>query len=136
MIRPSPRASTGRSITARGSLQASLPVDRLVALDDAIQGLFAGETVDLAEWLPTLPPAERNAIDEEVRKRQLDRAFEVHPETRRASLTGKVRYRGDNGLHVQVDRTAYKDMVDVDEIEGQTPRRFRVTIETSTWELE
>ena len=123
-------------ITARRRLQATLPINRLTALDDAIQGLFAGQTVDLAEWLPTLPQAERNAIDEEVRQRQLDRAFQVHPETQARLLTGKVRYRGDNGLQVQVDRDAYKDMVELDEIEGQTPRRFRVTIETSTWELE
>ena len=113
-----------------------LPVDRLVALDDAVQGLFAGEAIDLAEWLPTLPPAERNAIDEEVRNRQLDRAFEVHPDTRKRLVTGKVRYSGDNGLHVQVDRTAYRDIVHVDEIEGQRPRRFRVTIETSIWQPE
>jgi nucleoid-associated protein YejK len=122
-------------VTARKRLQATLPVARLVALDDAIQGLFAGEAVDLAEWLPTLPPAERNAIDEEVRQRQLDRAFQLHPETQ-ARLRAKVRYRGDNGLQVQVDRDAYSDMVDLNEIKGQVPRRFRVTIETSTWELE
>ena len=122
---------------ARGKLQDSgLPVDRLVALDDAVQGLFAGEAIDLAEWLPTLPPAERNAIDEEVRNRQLDRAFEVYPDTRKRLVTGKVRYRGDNGLRVQVNRTAYKDIVHVDEIEGQRPRRFRVTIETSIWQPE
>lgn len=123
-------------VTARRRLQATLPVDRLVALDDAIQGVFAGRAVDLAEWLPTLPQAERNAIDEEVRRRQLDRAFQLHPETQARLLTGKVRYRGDNGLQVQVDRDAYSDMVELGEIEGQTPRRFRVIIETSTWELE
>ena len=99
---------------ARGKLQDSgLPVDRLVALDDAVQGLFAGEAIDLAEWLPTLPPAERNAIDEEVRNRQLDRAFEVYPDTRKRLVTGKVRYRGDDGLRVQVNRTAYKDIAAV-----------------------
>jgi len=123
-------------ITARRRLQTTLPVARLAALDVAIQGLFAGQTVDLAEWLPTLPHAERNAIDGEVRQRQLDRAFQVHPETQARLLTGKVRYRGDNGLQVQVDRDAYRDMVELGEIGGQTPRRFRVTIETSTWELE
>ena len=123
-------------VTARRRLQATLPVARLVALDDAIQGLFAGSTVDLAEWLPTLPQAERNAIDEEVRQRQLDRAFSLHPETQAHLLTGKVRYRGDNGLQVQVDRDAYSDMVELQEIQGQVPRRFRVIIETSTWELE
>ena len=122
---------------ARGKLQDSgLPVERLVALDDAVQGLFAGEAIDLAEWLPTLPSAERNAIDEEVRSRQLDRAFEVYPDTQKRLVTGKVRYRGDNGLRVQVNRTAFKDMVHVDEIEGQMPRRFRVTIETSIWKPE
>lgn len=120
-------------ISARRRLQATLPVPRLVALDDAIQGLFAGETIDLGEWLPNLPQAERNAIDEEIRQRQLDRAFRVHPETQ-ARLRAKVRYRGDNGLMVQVDRDAYNDMVELRE--GQTPRRFRVIIETSTWELE
>ena len=123
-------------ITARRRLQTTLPVARLAALDVAIQGLFAGQTVDLAEWLPTLPHAERNAIDGEVRQRQLDRAFQVHPETQARLLTGKVRYRGDNGLQVQVDRDAYRDMIELGEIGGQTPRRFRVTIETSTWELE
>ena len=123
-------------IAVRRRLQATLPLARLVGLDDAIHGLFAGQTVDLGEWLPTLPLTERNAIDEEVRRRNLDRAFEVHPETQVRLLTGKVRYRGDHGLQVQVDRDAYGDMVTLGEIEGQTPRRFRVVIETSTWELE
>lgn len=122
-------------VTARKNLQARLPASRLAALDDAIQGLFAEETVDLAEWLPTLPSAERDAIDAQVREKQLDRAFRIHPETR-ARLRAKVRYRGDNGLQVQVDRDSYHDMVELQEVPGQTPRRFRVTIETSTWELQ
>jgi 37-kD nucleoid-associated bacterial protein len=124
-------------VDARKRLQdRGLPLDRLVALDDAVQGLFAAEAIDLAEWLPALPPTERNAIDEEVRSRQLDRAFEVYPDTQKRLVTGKVRYRGDNGLRVQINRTAYKDMVHPEEIKGQTPRRFRVIIETSTWEPE
>ena len=123
-------------ISARRQLQTTLPVDRLIALDDAIRGLFAGEAVDLGEWLPTLPPAERNAIDNEVRQRHLDRAFALHRGTQARLLGGKIRYRGDNGLQVQVDRDSYADMVELDEIEGQVPRRFRVIIETSTWELE
>lgn len=123
-------------ITARRQLQATLPVDRLIALDDAIRGLFAGEVVDLGEWLPTLPQAERNAIDNEVHQRHLDRAFALHRGTQARLLGGKIRYRGDNGLQVQVDRDSYSDMVELDEIAGQVPRRFRVTIETSTWELE
>jgi 37-kD nucleoid-associated bacterial protein len=123
-------------ITVRRRLQATLPLERLIALDDAIQGLFAGEAVDLGEWLPTLPTTERNAIEEEVRQRHLDRAFSLHRATQAHLLTGKVRYRGDNGLQVQVDRDAFRDMVELREIEGQIPRRFRVIIETSTWELE
>lgn len=122
---------------ARRRLQdGGLPLDRLVALDDAVQGLFAGESIDLGEWLPTLPQRERNAIDEEVQSRQLDRAFEVFPETQKRLVTGKVRYRGDNGLRVQINRDAYQDMVHPEEIQGQTPRRFRVIIETSSWEPE
>jgi 37-kD nucleoid-associated bacterial protein len=123
-------------ITARRQLQATLPVDRLIVLDDAIRGLFAGETVDLGEWLPTLPPAERNAIDNEVQQRHLDRAFPLDRSTQLRLLGGKIRYRGDNGLQVQVDRDSYSDMVKLREIEGQVPRRFRVIIETSTWEPE
>lgn len=123
-------------ITARRQLQATLPLDQLVALDDSIRGLFAGETVDLGEWLPTLPQAERNAIDNEVLRRHLDRAFPLHRATQARLLGGKVRYRGDNGLQVQVDRDAYDDVVQLGEIPDQIPRRFRVVIETSTWELE
>ena len=98
--------------------------------------LFAGESIDLGEWLPTLPQRERNAIDEEVQSRQLERAFEVYPDTQKRLVTGKVRYRGDNGLRVQVNRDAYNDMVHPEEIEGQTTRSFRVIIETSSWEPE
>jgi hypothetical protein len=124
-------------IDARGKLQESgLPLDRLVALDAATQGLFAKEAIDLGEWLPTLPAAERNAIDEEVQSRQLDRAFEVYPDTQKRLVTGKVRYRGDSGLRVQINRDAYEHMVHPEEIKGQTPRRYRVIIETSTWEPE
>lgn len=123
-----------RAVNAvRERLQTSLPADRLVALDKAAQGLFAGVTVDLAEWLPTLPPSERNAIDEEVTKQHLDRAFDIDPKTRDRLLGGKVRYRGDNGLRVQVNRKAYDQMVTLVEVPGQSPRLFRVTIETSTW---
>ena len=122
-------------ITARRQLQATLPVDRLIALDDAIRGLFAGETVDLEEWRRTLPQVERNAVDNEVRQRHLDRAFTLDRGTQARLLGGKIRYRGDNGLQVQVDRDAYSDMVELHDIEGQVPRRFRVIIETSTWEL-
>ena len=122
-------------IVVRRQVQTTVPVNRLTALDEAIHGLFAGRTVDLGEWLPTLPEPERNAIDAEVRRRHLDRAFEIDPETQARLLTSKARYRGDHGLRVQVD-WGHRDMLRVSEIPGQTPRRFRVTIETSTWEPE
>lgn len=121
-------------VTARRRLEDTLSLDRLMGLDDAIRGAFAATSVDLADWLPTLPEAERNAIDEEVRSRELDRAFELHPAAQ-ARLTQKVRYRGDSGLLVQVDSDAFEDMVTVEEIADQVPRRFRVIIETSKWEL-
>ena len=72
-------------ITVRRSLQATLPVARLIALDEAIQGLFAGQTVDLGDWLPNLPTPERDAIDQEVRQRHLDRASRSIRKPRRAS---------------------------------------------------
>jgi hypothetical protein len=127
-------------LTVRRRLQHAeppLPADRLFALDDAIRGLFAAKTIDLGEWLPTLPQRERNAIDDEVQSEQLDRAFDVDPGTQAQLVTGKVRYRGDRGLRVQVDRDAYGDVVKPPvEIEGQRPRRFRIVIETSRWEPE
>jgi hypothetical protein len=124
-------------LTVRRRLQDAeppLPADRLFALDDAIRGLFAGRTIDLGEWLPTLPQRERNAIDDEVQSLQLDRAFDVDPETQAQLVTGKVRYRGDRGLRLQVDRDAYGDVVKPPVEIG--PRRFRIVIETSRWEPE
>jgi nucleoid-associated protein YejK len=121
-------------VTARNSLENKLPTDRLNNLDDSIRGLFSAAAVNLDDWLPTLPEDERTAIEQEVETQQLDRSFTFDPEIH-AQLNRKVRYKGDYGLELRVDGDAYSRMVTVAELPGQTPRRFRVVIETGRWEL-
>jgi hypothetical protein len=117
---------------ARNRLEGTLTVGRLLRLDDAIQGVFGGTAVDLNEWLSTLPEAERNAIDKEVRHQQLDRAFTFDSATL-DGLSRKVRFRGDHGLELRVNRDALGDTVRVIEGRGPKRRRVRVEIDTDTW---
>jgi nucleoid-associated protein YejK len=119
---------------ARNDLQDSLSAEQLSALDDSVRGLFAGERVDLTEWLPTLADQERAAIEQQVRENQLDLAFTI-PHVTRERFRTKVRYRGDSGLQVQVDSDAFSELVRVEKVNGAS-RRWRVTIETSIWEPE
>jgi 37-kD nucleoid-associated bacterial protein len=117
--------------TARNNLaRASLPVEQLVKLDDAIRSIFARTAVDLGEWLPTLPEVERDAIEEEVRRSELDWAFDLDPKV----LGDKIRYRGDHGLKVEVDQ-GYEDMVNFSKVGAGKARHYRVIIETSHWDL-
>ena len=71
-------------IAARSSLQQTLPMDRLVALDEATTGVSRERPSTSASGCRPCPSPNATRSTKRCGKRHLDRAFEVYPETRAA----------------------------------------------------
>jgi len=128
----------GSVVSARNQLSDVISRDEQAALDRAIQGAMASDRVDVDAWIDGLPlPQEaKERIETVVAKNLPDRKFDLDKSAAK-SLTKRRRFRGDDGLKVEMETGAYRRLVhDVELVEDDPgrPPYHRVVIHTERWE--
>jgi hypothetical protein len=120
---------------ARNEVAPDLNSGQLVALDKVIQGAMASSSVNLDDFVSSLPVPQgiREHIDEKISTVLPDRQFDLDPGLG-ARLVRKRTFEADNSVRVVVPAEFYEQMVKVEDVPNTTPKQRRVIITTERWD--
>lgn len=124
-------------VSAHNQLRSELEPDESDALHRAVNSAITSREINLDTWLAglALPPAYKARINQVLSQALPDREFEVDI-SYAAGLVRKRRFKGDQGLKVEVAADGYDRIIQsvkfVDE-PGRPPY-YRIVIHTEEWE--
>ncbi|RLC75636.1 MAG: hypothetical protein DRJ03_29950 [Chloroflexi bacterium] len=126
-------------VSARNQLYPeSISLQEQADLDEAIKSAIASKQINVDTWLEGLhvSPEVKTQIDRVVSKNLPDRKFELDRPTA-LRLISKRRFRGDNGLKVEIRADSYDQVMHsityVKDDPGKPPY-FEVVIHTEKWD--
>ncbi len=124
-------------LSTQNRLRERLTPEENEALDDGIQQAMNSRRLDLNHWLSELPVTEevKTELDQSLQLAVPERVFNLDTPYAR-KLLSQVKFRGDNGLRLELPTEAEDDLIVSTEHITDDPERqpfYRIVIETRTW---